>query len=57
VMAQWAWAYITRQRSARLITGESCSPAVRVLVHPAEKASQRQGDRERSAAQVTKTGM
>jgi len=26
VMREWAWAYFTRERSARLITGETDAP-------------------------------
>jgi len=56
VMAQWTWAYLTQQRPARLITGENCSPVVRVLIHRADEEQLRVPDRERSAPKITKAG-
>jgi NADH dehydrogenase len=38
VMLQWAWSYLTYQRSARLITGESSVPAVTSMEY-AERAA------------------
>ncbi|MGO9520519.1 MAG: NAD(P)/FAD-dependent oxidoreductase [Candidatus Korobacteraceae bacterium] len=38
VMFQWAWSYLTYQRSARLITGESSVPAVTSMEY-AERAA------------------
>jgi len=39
VMFQWAWSYLTYQRSARLITGESSIPAVTSMEY-AERAAE-----------------
>jgi NADH dehydrogenase len=48
VMLQWAWSYLSRQRSARLITGEQRSPVIDVLIHPAsqEPAAKATGGRD-----------
>jgi NADH dehydrogenase len=48
VMSQWIWAYVTRQRSARLITELHRAPVVDVLIHRTEPRATSVADREQA---------
>jgi len=44
VMLQWFWAYLTRQRTARLITEGQRSPVVDVLIREAPSSAARESE-------------
>jgi NADH:ubiquinone reductase (H+-translocating) len=52
VLFQWAWSYLTYERSARLITGESRVIAVPSLEYAEEAATQADGNNQGASSQL-----
>ena len=56
VMFQWAWSYLTYERSARLITGESRVISVPSIEYVEEAAAHAEDDERRPAVEGVLTG-